>query len=152
MNKIIRKVLLILIVTFGLVGLFCSIFYFPYQTGLYSNPSSLGVWEIIIYWLCSLGCFVLLSQGIIVYLNLKEDIYMDKIIKNIQIGYISLGISSIIFIISNLIFAIIRAAISYEVFYIILGIVGLAISTSLYIFSKYYKELIRIKTENDEII
>lgn len=143
---------------FVLVGLFCCLFYFPYQTGLISFAEGLmqmdgiHIAELVIYWLSSIPCFIVLAYAYLVSGRLEDGrFFSKKTAYMIRHASIWLGVTSILFCLSNVVFACLLP-VSYEVFYAFLGLVGLTIAALLFISSKMIDEGAKTKEENEEII
>ncbi len=151
-NKIVIS-LYTLISIFVLTSLFVCAFYFPYQAGLFhQNQTSLTIVEFIFYEISSLFVFVFLFMGFFFTTSFKTNPYSAELFKKLFYSGLFLCLGCFAFAISNIVFAIIKGKIDYEVYYSLFGLIGLSISIVIMIVSSCLKETALLKKENEEFI
>lgn len=158
-KKNIVTVAYLLIALFFAIGLIMIFLVFPTQTGFYyaiaNNQivEALHLSELITYVLLSIPCFVFLVIGIkIARIIIASDIFSNNIIFLIRCAGILLLLDSAMFALTNILFSIISCVFSYEVLYILLGIVGASIGVVLIVVAHYWEAAIELKKENEEFI
>ena len=140
------------------IGLAMILFFYPYQTGLFGvihgyRLTTLDIFEVVIYYSCSIACFVILFIFLKGMKDLKKDgLYSHEAHKKLQTISLILLISSSIFFLFNLIATIIIKLALYEATYIIIGALGIVLSLTFQIICNYWKGTILLKEDNDTII
>ncbi|MFA6862204.1 MAG: DUF2975 domain-containing protein [Bacilli bacterium] len=146
------------VLVFGLIGLFMVGFFFPYETGLIKLDGSpvqmnaLAWAETIVYWICSLPCFVVIYYAYLVSNRLNmESFFSDKTVHEVEKAGIFLISASSVFLVSNIVFTILKG-VGYELFYSFLGLVGMTISALLLVGASLLKEATAARNENESFI
>ena len=155
-NKI-TIVLRISIIIIALCGAVMCAFWYPFSISL----TAIGVtnatptleqiikfWvQLVFYWLVSIPCFFILA--LLWYMSVifkKEGFFSEKIIKATKIEIITLLIDLAIFLIGNIVFAILGWN-DFAIIYYLITVIGLVVVGLFYVFIYIIKKGIQMKEE-----
>lgn len=130
-NRLIKTFLNIYFIVLLVIGAISGIILFPFQTGIIhsiffpkeSTFNYIDISEIVCYYIALIGYFV----AVILLFVAKKKYYCSSSFKKpLLLGGIILVLSSFLFLISNIVFALLIRLISFEVIYALLGLFGLS--------------------------
>lgn len=155
-NKI-TIVLRISIIIIALCGAVMCAFWYPFSISLTAigvtnaTPTleqTIKFWvQLVFYWFVSIPCFFILA--LLWYMSVifnKEGFFSEKIIKATKIEIITLLIDLAIFLIGNIVFAILGWN-DFAIIYYLITVIGLVVVGFFYVFIYIIKKGIQMKEE-----
>ena len=155
-----RQILIMMIISISLLlimGLFFAFCVSPMVLGLDHGASSVRqIIEIITLWVCCTPCFITLYLALKVALILKrERFFTDIVAKQIRISGFLVGVSSLTFLLSNIIHIIIIQNLNDSIFEIMCGvisIIGVVVGFTLLTIANFIKKANEYKEDSENII
>ena len=130
-KKLIKTFLNIYFIVLLVIGAISGIFLFPFQIGIIhsiffpkeSTFNYIDISEIVCYYIALIGYF---AAVILLFIAKKKYYCSSSFKKPLLLGGIILALSSFLFLVSNIVFALLIRLISFEVIYALLGLFGLS--------------------------